>query len=344
MPRDGDSRLKTERWFSQNFRLTLVVLVAAIALFLVTPLAIIRYVQGFYIVAVTDAFIVVSAVGSAVYAVKRGNAVGAGKVLAVLLTVGFIVISLNLGLGSAFWVFPIILFVFYLSPPALALVLTLLSLSTVGISELSVSSGPVFESNLQLISFLFAGLSAALFSYAFAVSSGIQRSQLVRLATKDPLTNLYNRRALDDDLGAALASRDRYRRGHGMIVLDLDRFKELNDQYGHGEGDRVLREFAMLIESSIRQSDRPYRYGGDEFVILLPDADEAGLRRVADSIVRGTRTDVRSASDVRVSAGAALLGENDDQERWNRRADRNLYAAKEAGGDRVVTDADSLGE
>lgn len=323
-------------WFSEDFRLTLIFLVAGIALFFVTPFVVLRFVQRNYLVAVADAFVVVSALSVAYYARRTGNLARAGKALALLLTAGLIVVSTQ-GLAGAFWIFPIILFVFYLAPPALGLLLITISLGTLAVAEF-LTEGSVFGSPVQMLSFFFAVLSSALFSYAFAVRSGIQRNQLIRLATKDPLTDLYNRRALEDDLKAALSARARYRREYGMLVLDLDRFKMLNDRLGHAEGDRVLREFADMIRRSIRQSDRAYRYGGDEFIIVLPDADAVGLERVAEEIIRRARERESGGVEVRVSAGAAILREADDQESWNRRADRNLYVAKEAGGDRVVVD------
>ena len=111
---------------------------------------------------------------------------------------------------------------------------------------------------------------------------------------------------------------------------------------GHAEGDRVLREFSDLLRQSIRKSDRAFRYGGDEFVVLLPDADEHGVRRVAETILRQARERIDSRVQVAVSAGAALLTASDDQESWNRRADRCLYAAKEAGRNQVIVDSDGL--
>ena len=332
-------RLPTERWLAQNFQLTLILLVAGITLFFVTPFAIFRLFQGYYAVAIIDVAVILLSLSIAAYAWLTANTKVAGIIIAFLLPLGDVLLSLFVGLDAALWIFPITLFVFYLAPPPLALTLILLSLGAFAGQEIG-SPGAMFSSVNEMASFLVSGVAAAIFSYLFAVRSTVQRSQLIRLATKDPLTDLYNRRALDDELKSALSARDRYQRAYGMIVLDLDRFKELNDQLGHAEGDRVLKEFGEMISQSIRKSDRAFRYGGDEFVVLLPDADEHGLRRVAQSIVENVRTRVNSSITVEASAGAALLRPDDDHDSWNRRVDRCLYAAKEAGRNQVVLDTD----
>lgn len=332
-------RLPTERWIAQNFQLMLITLVAGMCLLFVTPFAVFRLLQGDYIVAIFDAAVVLFAGATATYAWVTGQTRTAGTLIAVLLTGGVALISTVVGLDGAVWIFPIILFVFYLTSPPLALALVLAALGIIAIQEFSTPRA-IFASANQTASFLVSGVAAAIFSYLFAIHSTVQRRQLIRLATKDPLTDLYNRRALDDELRTALAARDRYGRPYGMLVLDLDRFKELNDKLGHAEGDRVLKEFSDLIRQSIRGSDRAFRYGGDEFVVLLPDADEQGLRRVAETIVANARQSIKSKVPVEVSAGAALLRNGDDRDSWNRRADRCLYTAKEAGRNQVVLNCD----
>jgi diguanylate cyclase (GGDEF)-like protein len=314
-------------------------MVAGITLFFVTPFAMFRLFQGYYSVALVEIAVIVVSIATAAYAWLTGSTKTAGIVIAVLLPLADVSLSLFVGLDAALWIFPITLFVFYLAPPPLALTLILVALLGFAGQQLLLDR-ELFGTPNQMASFLVSGVAAAIFSYLFAVRSSVQRKQLIRLATIDPLTDLYNRRALDDELKSALSARDRYQRSYGMIVLDLDRFKELNDQLGHAEGDRVLREFADMISKSIRKSDRAFRYGGDEFVVLLPDADRHGLRRVAESIVENVRTSVNSSVTVEASAGAALLREEDDHDSWNRRADRCLYAAKEAGRNQVVLDGD----
>jgi diguanylate cyclase (GGDEF)-like protein len=115
------------------------------------------------------------------------------------------------------------------------------------------------------------------------------------LAHRDAVTNLFNRRHLAEymslyagDLAADPRPyrgdrRDR-RRTLGVIVVDLDNFKRINDRYGHDAGDAVLRQFARLLEKAVRETDVVARWGGDEFVVLAPDADRAGLRKVAERI------------------------------------------------------------
>ncbi|MBZ0120285.1 MAG: GGDEF domain-containing protein, partial [Sandaracinaceae bacterium] len=115
-----------------------------------------------------------------------------------------------------------------------------------------------------------------------------KNAQLEELSQRDPLTQLFNRRHLMARLEAELA---RVRRGSplAIVMIDLDRFKQVNDKRGHEEGDRVLREIAQSIASRTRETDVPGRYGGDEFVVLLPDTSPSQARPVAERLAAAVR-------------------------------------------------------
>ncbi len=159
---------------------------------------------------------------------------------------------------------------------------------------------------------------------------------LRRLADVDSLTGLYNRRAF---LERARQIADLARR-HGfpvsMLILDVDRFKRINDSAGHAVGDEVLRRLADVVRRSLRRTDIAARFGGDEFVVLLPYTDAAGAREAAERIRQRVRTlerPVRFTVSIGVAtvAGADALVEN-----LLTRADRALYRAKEEGRDRIA--------
>lgn len=147
--------------------------------------------------------------------------------------------------------------------------------------------------------------------------------ELTDLARRDPLTSLLNHRAFHARLAEEAARARRYRGRLALIAFDLDRFKELNDQQGHAEGDRHLRAFAAALASTLRETDTAGRLGGDEFAALLLEADgdtaQAFLERLLDRI----------AGEIAVSAGIACLpGEGVTPEQLLAAADGRLYAEK----------------
>jgi diguanylate cyclase (GGDEF)-like protein len=159
------------------------------------------------------------------------------------------------------------------------------------------------------------------------------------LATRDALTGLLNRRAMVELLGR---EHPRIQRGQGPLtvaLLDIDFFKRINDQLGHGAGDEVLRRFASVIQSQLRAADALGRWGGEEFLLLMPGtrADDASavLDRLRGAVAEGGFEAIAPRLKVSFSAGVAELGEGEAQEAAIDRADRALYRAKQAGRNRV---------
>jgi len=164
----------------------------------------------------------------------------------------------------------------------------------------------------------------------------VRAEEFHRLAVVDPLTGLYNRRVAEERL-ASEASRSR-RYGHPLTVvsLDLDKFKQINDTYGHLAGDQVLKEFAAHLNSEIRISDLASRMGGDEFLVVLP---ECSTDQVDAFLARLQPLDVDWAGQkiaVSFSAGRVGYERGETTEQFLERADRTLYAKKRAGRAHVV--------
>lgn len=160
------------------------------------------------------------------------------------------------------------------------------------------------------------------------------------LSTTDGLTKIFNTRQFYSNLRAEIERSRRYNHPLAILMLDLDDFKRYNDTYGHLEGDKVLVRFAEIIKDCLRQSDTAYRYGGEEFSVILPvTTGEQGVN-AAERVRTMLRTEVfmpRSGSKVRVtvSIGAAEYLKDEDMMDFLRRADQNLYVAKAAGKDQV---------
>lgn len=171
-------------------------------------------------------------------------------------------------------------------------------------------------------------------------------ADLARFATFDSLTGLYNRRAWLEALEQEWRWSERYGTAPAVVMIDLDRFKEVNDRGGHAAGDAVLRAFAESLGETLRSSDIMGRLGGDEFAVLLPEADSEDARVVAEKIracFSARRLDF-AAGPIALTLSAGIACGRSEQVREAqdlvRIADEALYDAKVAGRNRVVVAAD----
>jgi diguanylate cyclase (GGDEF)-like protein len=160
--------------------------------------------------------------------------------------------------------------------------------------------------------------------------------QLEEISQRDPLTQLFNRRRLVECLDRELL---RVKRGHvlSVLMIDLDHFKGVNDQHGHLKGDDVLVGISKAIAACIRATDVAGRYGGDEFVVVLPDTEQAQAKLVAERLVAAVReAGAELGTAVTASVGIAEAKSADDVRSLMRRADESAYRAKQSGGDGVA--------
>jgi diguanylate cyclase (GGDEF)-like protein len=154
--------------------------------------------------------------------------------------------------------------------------------------------------------------------------------------TLDPLTKVYNRYALQEHLNTLLA---RTNRNADVFVLmtDIDDFKQINDRFGHIAGDKVLIFIAKLLKKALRDGDRVYRFGGEEFIILLNRTDQNGARLVAERLLTLCRNNKplfqHQQIAVTLSIGMTKIGENDTMDTVIDRSDTALYRAKNNGKD-----------
>jgi two-component system chemotaxis response regulator CheY len=173
---------------------------------------------------------------------------------------------------------------------------------------------------------------------------GRHRAELAHLARHDPLTGLGNRRSLQEDLEVLHARSQRYRRGFALAMCDIDRFKAYNDTHGHQAGDQALRAVAATIAQEVRGGDSVYRYGGEEFLLILPEQTQdtalVAVERVRSAVERLAIPQPAAGPGgiLTLSAGIAAFGpgEATTAEELLQQADAALYRAKAAGRNQLA--------
>lgn len=177
---------------------------------------------------------------------------------------------------------------------------------------------------------------------AMAIENAKLHHETCQLAITDALTGLYNRRYFEQVLPQEFERACRYGQSFGMLMIDVDDFKSFNDTFGHPMGDRILATIAATIEKALRNVDFAFRYGGEEFAVILPETSPKSARQVAERIRRRVITDTKkmmrsiSMEPITVSIGIACYPrDEDDADMLVARADDLLYQAKGAGKNRV---------
>jgi len=161
-------------------------------------------------------------------------------------------------------------------------------------------------------------------------------------ALVDALTNVLNRNAYNLKIGELVHEYKRYKEEWALLVLDIDHFKKFNDTYGHKTGDKVLKSVAATVSNSIRVSDHIFRYGGEEFVVILSRINKETTKTLSEKIRREVERDYFVDGDnelkVTMSIGAAIITPEDTEASLFERADKALYQAKQNGRNQTLLD------
>lgn len=153
-----------------------------------------------------------------------------------------------------------------------------------------------------------------------------------QLSYRDYLTGLGNRNYYEEAMTSMLATAQRENRSFSVVLLDLDNFKSVNDSFGHSEGDRVLQEFSSILAQAVRSNDHLFRFGGDEFVLLLAHADHLNPSLVANRILKATQqSPLMHKHNVTTSIGFTNWRSGDSSAQLTERADKALYHSKANG-------------
>lgn len=197
----------------------------------------------------------------------------------------------------------------------------------------------VFRRRRAFSSTELANLEVLLCTLLYPMRNGILYRDALSRAQKDPLTGICNRAALDDALIQEIRLAQRHDTPLSLVLIDIDHFKRINDRFGHTTGDQALCAVVESAQKCARNTDALFRYGGEEFVILLRNTDTDGAAQMAERL-RKQIAQLKFVAEgeqiqMTISAGIASLADTDDAASFFERADAALYAAKKAGRNRT---------
>jgi diguanylate cyclase (GGDEF)-like protein len=320
-----------------DFHLSMITLVGMIASCTLLPYALYRLATGSYLVGITDLLMIAVSTASVWMAWRTGDTEKPGFLMATVFCFGAVLVCTKLGQDALFWIYPLMVFIFFLVAPIKALLLLLLMVSAIVSLHFSEQS-TIFNNGFQLLAFITTTLITSIFAYIFAYRTHLQRQELRRLATTDPLTGAATRHSLTDELTHAIQQYQQKGVMSGLMLLDLDHFKRINDNFGHHAGDQILSQLVPLLKQMIRQQDSVFRYGGEEFVLLIKEIQLADLHRLAENIRHAVwhQLTLPDGSALTTSIGIATVQQARAWESWLQNADVALYQAKHNGRNQVV--------
>ncbi len=314
-----------------DFRLDVILMLGASISVVLTGFALYRLSQGQVGFALLDFGIVAGVLAVLAYAWFSGRSGLAGRILSLVTSTSCLLACWFIGIQALPWVPLVLVTNFFITSRRWALVLNLLVVIGSGLM------GPLYASPFHHASAFITTALITAFCYIFAARSHHDRSQLQELASVDALSGVPNRRSMEKMLEAIAAEPRAPMRRYGLIVLDVDRFKEVNDLYGHSAGDTAIADLASILRYEMRKQDQVFRFGGEEFVVLLQAASRAELEAATERLRKAVRGSLRGPGGrITISLGAALLGQERNWHDWFSRADAALYRAKSNGRDNYV--------
>jgi len=317
---------------ADNFRSHATLGLATVAVCLLLPISINHWIQGQYLLAAGSCGLIFL-LSYNIFLVRSSQS---NANLNFFLLVPFIVAFLSLaifkqGVVAVFWCYPVLLSFYCILPTRKACIANTLLFVVVSFTA---SQTIPFELLTR-----FVGSLAATSIFAMIMVDAIDRQhkKLTSKIVTDHLTGVFNRSLLEAILDSSIITHRDTKKPMTLLSLDIDHFKNINDTFGHLEGDAVLRSLGELLLARVRNADYVFRVGGEEFLVLLTGSDHLNAGRVAEKI----RQDVEALTllpdcTITVSIGVAPLEIDENWNEWLRRADALLYKAKMSGRNRVV--------
>jgi diguanylate cyclase (GGDEF)-like protein len=303
------------------------------SLVLLTPFAINNFLQERYLLGVGGIVVVAILAFNAWSITYRGRYYTLLTLLVLTPTLLFFLTLAIIKQGTigVLWCYPAVISFYFMLPERQAWVAN----AVLGLAVMPVAWNTV-DHDLG-IRMLATVLTVSIFAAIFVRVISTQQDRLQQQAVTDPLTGVLNRSLMEVFLEHAVHQNARDGTPMTLAALDLDHFKTINDTLGHDAGDRTLRAFARLLQGSCRSTDRVFRTGGEEFLVLFENTDAGDAVDIAEALRRAVETDpLVPEHKVTVSIGLATLRPTEGCRSWMKRSDENLYRAKLEGRNRVA--------
>lgn len=322
---------RVKRRLREDFRFVTIVRFSVVSAVVLSGIVIYRFAFGYFREGMIDALMLLGVLLVLLHTLRTGETQRSGRLFATMAAAAAFASSMMFGVTGLFWGYVVLWINFLLATPRFALLLNLLLLTALGLQH------SLFESVLHQVTFILTGGLVILFGSLFRRQLAIYQVNLERLALHDPLTRTGNRRAMRRKLIDLTESTHESGKNATIVLLDIDHFKQINDRFGHDVGDRLLMRFAELIHAQIRKQDQLFRFGGEEFVVVLngltPENADATARRIHSQVSGVLEVE---GEPIRFSAGLAHLERGENWTDWLYRADQAMYHAKQAGRNRVI--------
>ena len=317
--------------FRRNSQLGILVVLGVTTTSTLAMFAAYRALHGQWSAAIID-FAIVMLIGvPVIHAVRSGNTAGPGAFLCATNSLSCAIACYVIGPVSLPWVYLVLMTNFLIAGPRQALACNLLL--TVALMLMP----RMLELPIERMSAAAVAMLVTLFAWLSALRVSTDHQELEVLASLDALTGLPNRRMMEQALEHAV---DRHREGdrsHGLLIVDIDHFKEVNDTFGHAAGDAAIADLAAILKFEMRKHDRVFRFGGEEFVVLLDVDNHNDLWAASERLRQAVRNGLRGPGGrITISLGGAMAGEEERWQEWFSLADGALYRAKNNGRDSTV--------
>ncbi|MFZ6815636.1 GGDEF domain-containing protein [Undibacterium sp. Rencai35W] len=307
----------------------ILLMLCALSIPSILPFGIIRLFQANWMLATVDLAIVAGMVAIFVFVWRTGRVQSASLIVTVFYSAGMLAAIYLKGAAIVYWVYPTMIAAFFMLKANHALLINTFSLSIL----LLILSRQMTLFDLSSIAVTLVLIN--LFSYIFSYRTSIQHNELNQQAERDFLTGVGNRRALDRAL-EAFSDTESVSPESCLLLLDLDHFKKINDQFGHAAGDQVLTKLCDVVRTRLRTTDGIFRYGGEEFVIIAVGTDLSTASALAEELrIKIASSSLYKDLTVTVSIGVAKITPAETASIWFQRADAMLYEAKQAGRNTV---------